>query len=309
MNSSPILPLLMGPTASGKSALAEALAEFFPIEIISVDSALIYRGMDIGTAKPSKETLARIPHHLIDIRDPAESYSAAEFCEDVARIIPEILVRGHLPLLVGGTMMYFKALTQGLSQLPPADETIRAQLANEAAAIGWPMMHERLQQCDPLTAARLHPNDAQRIQRALEVWMITGKPLSDFLQKGNAHFPYAYHAIAVAPSDRRVLHERIAQRFDVMIAEGFIEEVKHLMQRADLTLNKPALRAVGYRQVFEGLMQDQPLAIIRERAIAATRQLAKRQLTWLRQWPDLQWLDSTDPQCLSQLKSILKNLT
>jgi len=308
MSSQPTIPLLMGPTASGKSALAEALAENFPIEIISVDSALVYRGMDIGTAKPSKATLARIPHHLIDIRDPAESYSAAEFCADVNRLIPEILQRGHYPLLVGGTMMYFKALTQGLSALPKAHPVIRAQLIADAETFGWPAMHQRLAQIDPITAARLHPNDTQRIQRALEIYEITGKPMSEFLQAGNAAVHYPYKAFAIAPTDRKILHERIAQRFTWMLEHGFIEEVKQLMQRSDLNIHKPALRAVGYRQVWEGLENHLPLEEIKQRGIATTRQLAKRQLTWLRQWPDLQWFDSTSTTCLQELKMELQKL-
>jgi tRNA dimethylallyltransferase len=298
----PIIPLLMGPTASGKSDLAVALAEFFPIEIISVDSALVYRGMDIGTAKPSRAMREQVPHHLIDIRDPAEVYSAAEFCADVQALIPAIIQRGNYPLLVGGTMMYFKALTQGLSSLPKADPEIRAQLSYEAETLGWEALHQRLAEIDSVTAARLHPNDAQRIQRALEIYLITGVPMSVKLQEKNPVFPYAYKSLAIAPADRKILHERIALRFDHMLQHGFIEEVKTLMQRGDLNLDKPALRAVGYRQVWEGLQNHSSLEEIKLRGIAATRQLAKRQLTWLRQWPLIQRYDSTSPDCFTQIK-------
>lgn len=302
------IPLLMGPTASGKSALAEALAENFPLEIISVDSALVYRGMDIGTAKPSAETLARIPHHLINVRDPAETYSAADFCADVHKIIPEILQRGCYPLLVGGTMMYFKALLQGLSSLPKADPEIRTQLTREGETLGWEVLHKRLQRIDPNTAARLHPNDAQRIQRALEIYLITGKPMSAKFQEKTDGFAYPYKTFAINPLDRKILHERIALRFEEMLQLGFIDEVKKLMQRTDLNLDKPALRAVGYRQVWEGLQQQASLEEIKLRCIAATRQLAKRQLTWLRQWPDVQWYDNTQPSCLTQLKNSIAEI-
>jgi tRNA dimethylallyltransferase len=300
--------LLMGPTAVGKTDLAVALSEFFPIEIISVDSALVYQGMDIGTAKPNKELRKQVPHHLIDICDPADSYSAAQFCDDVLRLIPEIIARGRLPLLVGGTMMYYQALIRGLSPLPSANANIRAQLDEDAKLHGWSELHARLEKIDPITAARLHPNDAQRIQRALEIYLITEKTLSEWLAQGNAVFPYEYHALAIAPPERDVLHQRIANRFRTMMKMGLIEEVQQLMQRKDLNLNKPALRAVGYRQVWMGLEENWSLDEINERGIIATRQLAKRQLTWLRSWPDLRWFDSTADNCLGNLQRALAQL-
>lgn len=303
--SHPTIILLMGPTAVGKTDVAIALAQYFPLEIISVDSALVYRGMDIGTAKPSKALRAEVPHHLIDICDPAENYSAAQFCNDVYRLIPEILARGHMPLLVGGTMMYYHALIRGLSPLPGADPLIRAQLTEDAQHHGWPALHARLAAIDPITAARLHPNDAQRIQRALEIYFITQKPLSAWLAEGNAIFPYAYRALALAPPDREVLHQRIAARFSAMLNQGLLEEVEQLRQRPDLNINKPALRAVGYRQVWQGLDAGWPLAEIRERGIIATRQLAKRQLTWLRSWPSLTWFDSMSANCLQEIRDTI----
>ena len=304
MAQSPVI-LLMGPTAAGKTDIAVAMAQFFPIEIISVDSALVYRGMDIGTAKPNPEILQQVKHHLIDILDPAEAYSAAQFCLDVHRLIPEIIARGHLPLLVGGTMMYYRALTQGLTHLPSANAEIRAQLDAQAQHLGWQALHTQLAEIDPITAARLHPNDAQRIQRALEIYLITGKSLSEHLAQGNANFPYDYQAIALAPPERAVLHQRIAQRFHYMLQNGFIEEVQQLMQRGDLNINMPSMRAVGYRQVWEGLISAENLTEIAEKGIAATRQLAKRQLTWLRHWPNLTWFDSTSSSCVDNVRDAL----
>ncbi|MFI4954631.1 MAG: tRNA (adenosine(37)-N6)-dimethylallyltransferase MiaA [Gammaproteobacteria bacterium] len=304
MSTLPII-FLMGPTATGKTDVAVALAEFFPIEIISVDSALVYKGMDIGTAKPSLEIRHQVPHHLIDIRDPSDAYSAAHFCKDVHQLIPEIFARGHLPLLVGGTMMYYRALTQGLSELPCARPDIRAELDAQAQQLGWQALHQRLGEIDPTTAARLHPNDAQRIQRALEIYLITGKSLSENFAQGNSLFPYSYQAYALAPPERAVLHERIAQRFYYMLQHGFIEEVQGLMQRTDLDINMPAMRAVGYRQVWTGLIAGEKTAEIAEKGIAATRQLAKRQLTWLRSWPDLIWFDSTTSACLSAVHNAI----
>ncbi len=280
---------LAGPTASGKSALALALAERWPVEIVSVDSALVYRGMDIGTAKPTPGERAAVPHHLIDIRDPREAYSAAEFARDARRLIGEIRARGRLPLLVGGTLLYFKALLEGLDALPPADPAVRAVLEAEARARGWPALHAELARVDPATAARLAPADGQRIQRALEVWRITGRPLSTLhtTKSGadGADWTRATPLFSLEPQDRAWLHERIARRFDAMLAGGFLDEVAALRARGDLTPDLPSMRCVGYRQAWEALEAGRPLAGLRERGIAATRQLAKRQLTGLRGMP------------------------
>jgi tRNA dimethylallyltransferase len=271
---------LAGPTASGKTGLALALARHVPLEIISVDSALVFRGMDIGTAKPSPSELAAVPHHLIDILDPAEAYSAARFAADARRVIGEINARGRLALLVGGTMLYFKALVDGLDTLPEADTAVRAQLDARAAAEGWPALHAELARVDPATAARLAPLDAQRIQRALEVWQLTGRPLS--AHHGQRNVPgLPLRLVALEPESRTWLHERIAQRFDAMLAAGFIDEVRALRARGDLHPDLPSMRCVGYRQAWQALDAGN-LAPLRERGIAATRQLAKRQLTWLR---------------------------
>lgn len=289
---------LAGPTASGKSAAALHLAGHLqqawrlPVEIISVDSALVYRGMDIGTAKPTLAERAAVPHHLINIRDPACSYSAAQFARDAHALIAAIRQRGHAPLLVGGTMLYFKALFEGLSDLPETDPALRAQVAAEAAAIGWPAMHARLSEIDPETADRLQPNDSQRIGRALEVWRASGQPMSHW----HAHSAQALPAtppdllLSLEPADRAWLHARIAQRFDAMLAQGFVEEVRALRQRGDLHPDLPAMRSVGYRQAWHALEHGEPLPLWREKAIAATRQLAKRQLTWLRGMPQRQVL-------------------
>jgi tRNA dimethylallyltransferase len=285
---------LAGPTASGKTAVALAVAQLRPVEIVSVDSALIYRGMDIGTAKPSKAEQASVPHHLIDIRDPAESYSAAAFVADATRLVEEIRARGALPLLVGGTMLYFKALFDGIDAMPAADAAVRARIDAEAAALGWPAMHARLAQVDPPTAARLAPQDSQRIQRALEVWESSGQPLSSFHAGENkAAKGLAGGALfSLEPADRAWLHARIADRFDAMLAAGFLDEVEALRARGDLSTELPSMRCVGYRQAWEMLDacgNERPgakaLAELRERGIAATRQLAKRQITWLRSMP------------------------
>ena len=280
---------IAGPTASGKSALALALAQQLPAEIVSVDSALVYRGMDIGTAKPTPAERAAAPHHLIDIRDPAQADSAAEFVRDAARLIADIQARGRTPLLVGGTMLYFKALLHGLDDMPPADAAVRARLEAQARERGWPALHAELARVDPATAARLAPADSQRIQRALEVWQLTGRPLADFhaIKQGasSAGLAGAASLFSLEPQDRTWLHQRIARRFDAMLAEGFLDEVAALRARGDLPPELPALRAVGYRQAWQALDEGWPLALLRERAIAATRQLAKRQLTWLRGWP------------------------
>ena len=281
---------LVGPTASGKTAaalaLASALRDRGGAEIISVDSALVYRGMDIGTAKPSREELAQVPHHLIDIIDPLQSYSAAEFAKDATRLIGEIRARGKTPLLVGGTMLYLKALLEGLNDMPPSDPQVRADIQQRAAERGWPAMHDQLQAVDPVTAARLAPGDSQRIGRALEVWTITGQPLSAFHQGTKPKTPrWHIPVISLEPQDRAWLHERIAQRFDAMLAAGFLDEVRALRARGDLNPDLPSMRCVGYRQAWQGLEEGWSEAEIRERGIFATRQLAKRQLTWLRGMP------------------------
>ncbi|HJV69598.1 tRNA (adenosine(37)-N6)-dimethylallyltransferase MiaA [Ideonella sp.] len=277
---------LAGPTASGKTGLALRLAQTVPLEIVSVDSALVYRGMDIGTAKPSTAERAAVPHHLIDILDPSEAYSAAQFVADATRLIGEIRRRGRLPLLVGGTMLYFKALIEGIDALPPADAAVRAALDAEAARAGWPALHARLAAVDPAAAARLAPNDAQRIQRALEVFELTGRPLSAFHTRGAAVPAPRHLLLSLEPTERAWLHARIAERFDQMLAEGFIAEVQRLRARGDLHTGLPSMRCVGYRQAWEaldaGLAGEALRADVRERGIAATRQLAKRQLTWLR---------------------------
>ena len=308
MPNSPVC--LAGPTASGKTAAALAIARRWPVEIISVDSALVYRGMDIGTAKPSREELAAAPHHLIDIREPTQSYSAAEFVADATRLIGEIQARGRRPLLVGGTMLYFKALFDGLDAMPSAHPRIRAQLDAEAAAAGWPAMHAELAKVDPATAARLSPNDSQRIQRALEVFRASGRPLSDFhATKSIAASPRPIGAgglFSLEPGDRAWLHERIARRFDAMLAAGFLEEVQALRARGDLTPELPSMRCVGYRQAWEALDGQWPLASLRERGIAATRQLAKRQITWLRGMPRRQVVACDAPDALDQLLRLVE---
>jgi len=290
----PSAVFLMGPTASGKTGLAIELCERFPMEIISVDSALVYRGLDIGTAKPDAETLEKAPHRLIDIRDPSESYSAANFRDDALREMGSITAAGKVPLLVGGTMLYFRALEHGLSELPAADPETREQLEWQASEIGWPAMHEILVQKDPLAASRIHPNDPQRIQRALEVIAISGQPMSELQeQTAGKALDYRLHKIIISPEPRSVLHQRIEQRFDLMIEAGFIDELKSLYQRPDLNADLPSMRAVGYRQGWGWLEGHYSFEEMREKAIAATRQLAKRQLTWLRRegvsiWYDLQ---------------------
>ncbi|HEY4294278.1 tRNA (adenosine(37)-N6)-dimethylallyltransferase MiaA [Luteibacter sp.] len=278
----PLAIFLMGPTASGKTALACELADRLPLDLVSVDSALVYRGMDIGSAKPDAATLTRHPHALIDIRDPSQPYSAAEFRDDAVSVMQTISARGRVPLLVGGTGLYFRALQQGLSELPEADPAIRAGLSEEAARIGWPAMHQRLAQLDPVAAGRIGNNDAQRLQRALEVIELTGQPLSD-LQHGRSElFPWRVLKLALLPEDRGPLHARIAERFDAMLAAGFLDEVRALRARGDLHAELPAIRAVGYRQAWEHLDAMIDDTEFRNRAIYATRQLAKRQITWLR---------------------------
>jgi tRNA dimethylallyltransferase len=296
---------LAGPTASGKSAASLAVADALAaggqrVEIVSVDSALVYRGMDIGTAKPSRAERALWPHHLIDILDPAQHYSAAAFVADARRLIAQIHARGALPLLVGGTMLYFKALIDGLDTMPAADPAVRAALDAEAAARGWPALHAELASIDPLTAARLAPNDAQRVQRALEVWRLTGRALSSFHAATRPAQAHGGTLLSLEPSARGWLHQRIEQRFDEMLAAGFIDEVQALRERPDLHLDLPAMRCVGYRQAWEAL-DTNTLGLLRERGIAATRQLAKRQLTWLRGMPQRQAVTCDAPDALAEV--------
>lgn len=294
---SPDMPkavFLMGPTASGKTGLAVELCQRFPLEIISVDSALVYRGMDIGTAKPDAQTLALAPHRLIDIRDPSEPYSAADFCTDATREMGTITAAGKVPLLVGGTMLYFRALEHGLSELPAANQQVRDRLDKQAAEIGWPGMHEILRQKDPQAAERIHPNDPQRIQRALEVISVSGRSLSALHGQADGYsLGYRLHKIIVSPEPRSILHERIGQRFDLMLQAGFVDEMQRLFSRPDLNANMPSMRAVGYRQAWAWLQGRCTYDEMRERAIAATRQLAKRQLTWLRRERVSIWYDLT----------------
>lgn len=292
----PLAIFLMGPTASGKTDLAIQLRQQLPVEVISVDSALIYRGMDIGTAKPSKAELALAPHRLIDICDPAESYSAANFRTDALREMQEISAQGKIPLLVGGTMLYYKALLEGLSPLPSADEKVRSEIEAKAALIGWGGLHQELSKIDPISAQRINPNDSQRINRALEVFYLTGKTLTELTaQKGEA-LPYDILQFAIAPEQREVLHRRIEQRFHKMIELGFQQEVEKLYRRPDLNENLPSIRCVGYRQMWEYLRGDYDHDEMVFRGICATRQLAKRQITWLRGWTSpIQWLDSLQP--------------
>ena len=288
----------MGPTASGKTGLAVALSQHLPVELISVDSALVFQGMDIGTAKPDAPTLAIAPHHLIDLIPPTEVYSAAHFRHDALKLMSEITARGKVPLLVGGTMLYFKALQGGLSALPQADAEVRAELDAEALQVGWPAMHAKLAQIDPASAARLKPSDAQRVQRALEVYAISGKTMTELHQASSGdELPYRLLKLALLPSDRSVLHSRIATRFDQMLAHGLIDEVQTLLkQYPTLKPDLPAMRCVGYRQVLEYLAGDYDLAALRDRGVFATRQLAKRQLTWLRGMDDALQVDCLDTQ-------------
>ncbi|WP_085595500.1 MULTISPECIES: tRNA (adenosine(37)-N6)-dimethylallyltransferase MiaA [unclassified Pseudomonas] len=310
---------LMGPTAAGKTDLAIELTKVLPCELISVDSALVYRGMDIGTAKPSKELLAQFPHRLIDILDPAESYSAADFRTGALAAMADITARGKIPLLVGGTMLYYKALLEGLADMPPADPQIRAELEEEAARLGWQALHGQLAAVDPESAARIHPNDPQRLTRALEVYRASGLTMTAHRQRqlaqsteagasGHGQLPYTVANLAIAPANRQVLHQRIAQRFTQMLEQGFIDEVVALRSRSDLHAGLPSIRAVGYRQVWDHLDGKLTFAEMQERGIIATRQLAKRQFTWLRSWSGLQWLDSLDcdnlPRALKYLGTI-----
>lgn len=302
----PLAVAIMGPTASGKTAAALAIAREIPAEIISVDSALVYREMDIGTAKPTAEELASVPHHLIDIIEPTEAYSVAQFRDDTLRLVADISARGKLPLLVGGTMMYFKGLTDGLDDLPTADADLRARIELEAARIGWPAMHDKLRALDPATADRLAPNDAQRINRALEIIELSGKPMSELLAKREkTELPFELLSFALEPSDRAVLHARIATRFDQMLGErddeGLVAEVARLRARGDLNPTLPSMRCVGYRQAWDYLEGAIDRGALRETGIIATRQLAKRQLTWLRSMPARVVIDCLGPDVAADI--------
>jgi tRNA dimethylallyltransferase len=288
----PLVLFLMGPTASGKTDLAIRLRQQYPVEIISVDSALIYKGMDIGTAKPDADELALAPHRLIDILDPAEAYSAADFRRDALNEIAKIHAEGKIPMLVGGTMLYFKALLQGLSPLPAANPEVRKQIEQEATEKGWQALHNELRAIDPVSAERIHPNDPQRLSRALEVYRISGKSLTELTETKGEPLPFRVKQFAVAPKDRALLHKRIEFRFEKMIQAGFEDEVKALYAREDLHSDLPSIRCVGYRQMWEYLEGESTLDDAIFRGICATRQLAKRQITWLRSWDDLVWLDS-----------------
>ncbi len=282
---------LLGPTASGKSDLALALCEEWPCEIVSVDSAQVYRGMDIGTAKPSAAERAQVPHWLIDIRDPAETYTAADFRRDALAAMAAITAAGKVPLLVGGTMLYFKALLEGLASMPAADAAVRAEIEQDAARHGWPHVHAQLAAVDPEAAQRIHPHHSQRIQRALEVYRVGGLPMSELHRQQAQQRPdYRFVQVAIAPLERRVLHERIAARFERMLEQGLVDEVQTLRGRGDLTPDLPAMRSVGYRQVWQYLDGELSRGALTERGVVATRQLAKRQLTWLRNWPELCWI-------------------
>ncbi|MCW3147219.1 tRNA (adenosine(37)-N6)-dimethylallyltransferase MiaA [Stutzerimonas stutzeri] len=319
MSSLPPAIFLMGPTASGKTDLALELARVLPCELISVDSALVYRGMDIGTAKPSRELLAEYPHRLVDIRDPAQSYSAAEFCADALNAMAEATAAGRIPLLVGGTMLYFKALRDGLADMPGADAAVRAELEAFAAGEGLQALHRQLAEVDPESAARIHPNDPQRLVRALEVYRVSGLSMTEHRARqrsqkagadapGAGNLPYTVAHLSIAPAQRSVLHQRIEQRFLRMVEQGFVEEVEALRCRGDLHSGLPSIRAVGYRQVWDYLDGNLSREEMVQRGIIATRQLAKRQFTWLRGWEDVSWLDSLSrdnlPRALKYLQSL-----
>ena len=314
----PPLVCLMGPTASGKTDLAMYLYDQFPCELVSVDSVLVYRGMDVGSAKPDAQTLQRYPHHLIDILDPAEPYSAARFRDDALALIQDITARGRVPLLVGGTMLYFKALAGGLASMPSADPVVRARIEAMALEQGWPAVHAALAQVDPASAERIHPNDPQRISRAYEVFLGSGITLTQWHERqhaekaadqtpGSGVLPYTVRYLAVAPRERSVLHERIAERFSLMLQQGLISEVEALHARGDLDVSMPSIRAVGYRQVWDYLEGRLDYEQMRERGVIATRQLAKRQFTWLRGWNEpIEWLDSLDPKRFERALKVLQ---
>lgn len=299
---------LMGPTAAGKTDAAMALHERLGHELISVDSAMVYRGMDIGSAKPSAAELACAPHHLIDIRDPAEPYSAADFRVDALSLMRQISAAGKVPLLVGGTMLYYKRLVEGVANLPSADPAIRQRLEAQWQNEGLLSLHQRLAEVDAVSAQRIHPNDPQRVMRALEVYYASGRPMSElWAEQQPETFPWRVLSIALAPSDRSLLHQRIAQRFEVMLGEGLINEVAALKKRNDLHLGLPAMKSVGYRQVWEYLEGEYDYASLVERGVIATRQLAKRQLTWLRSWPELNWVDSQRSDALDQVLKLVRD--
>ncbi|MBL0950043.1 MAG: tRNA (adenosine(37)-N6)-dimethylallyltransferase MiaA [Pseudomonas sp.] len=320
MSSFPPAIFLMGPTAAGKTDLALELARVLPCDLISVDSALIYRGMDIGTAKPERAVLDEFPHALIDIRDPSESYSAAEFRADALAAMAESAARGRIPLLVGGTMLYYKALLEGLADMPSADPAIRAELEARALAEGWDVLHRELAAVDPESAARIHPNDPQRLTRALEVYRVSGLSMTGHRRRqaagnpdkgtsGGGQLPYTVAQLAIAPAQRQILHDRIAQRFRAMLEQGFVEEVEALRSRSDLHAGLPSIRAVGYRQVWEYLDGELSREQMVERGLIATRQLAKRQFTWLRGWDGLHWLDSLACDNLSRALKYLESVS
>ncbi len=299
---------ILGPTASGKTALAMRLADQFPVELISIDSAQVFRDMNVGTAKPDAATLQRYPHHLIDLISPEESYSAAQFCKDALQAMADITARGNIPLIVGGTMLYYKALTEGLADLPQADLAVRAQIDAEAAAKGWPTLHAELARVDPDTAARLKPNDSQRIQRALEVFRLTGEPMAAiYARQTREVLPYRRMTIALMPIERAWLHERIAQRFDEMLAQGLVEETVALREKYTLHGDLPSMRCVGYRQVWDMLEQKIPPRELRDRGIFATRQFAKRQITWLNSLPNLTLFDCLKPTLAETIHSNVQN--
>jgi len=296
---------LMGPTASGKTAMACELVQRMPFEIVSVDSAMVYRDMDIGTAKPDADLLKRAPHHLLNLRDPIQSYSAAQFCEDAGAACERILEMGKTPLLVGGSMMYFRAFQQGLSVLPEADPVLRQHIELDAREHGWEYMHQKLAEVDSKTAARLHPNDTQRIGRAFEVYYLTGKPLSEILGETRAVTPYRCINLVLFPERRAWLHERIIRRFDDMLACGFLDEVDALLADWHVTRDHLAMKSVGYRQALDYREGMCDYSVFRERGIAATRQLAKRQLTWLRSWTNAHYFDPEQPNCLQHMMAFL----
>lgn len=296
---------LMGPTASGKTDLAIELCQRLPVDIISVDSAMIYKEMDIGTAKPSVEELAAAPHRLIDILDPAQAYSAADFRRDALNEMQAITNKGRIPLLVGGTMLYYKALLEGLSPLPSADPEVRKQIEQEAQSIGWHELHRQLSEIDPVAAERIHPNDPQRLSRALEVYRIAGETLTELTKRKSEPLPFAVTQFAISPDDRSVLHQRIERRFHLMLQAGFEQEVRALFQRGDLHPDLPSIRCVGYRQMWSFIAGEDEYQGMVDKGVAATRQLAKRQITWLRSWSDLNWLNSAE---LNNVDKMLQRL-
>ena len=300
-NSLPPALFLMGPTASGKTGLAIELCENLPYEIISVDSALIYRDMDIGTAKPNAAELIKTPHRLINILDPSQRYSVAKFRKDALLAMQDITTRGKIPLLVGGTMMYYKALIDGLSPLPESDHSVRKTIEAKADELGWDVLHQQLAKIDPISAKRIHPNDPQRLIRAIEVYQLTDRSMTELMATKTAPIPYNIKQFCIAPNDRKMLHKRITQRFQQMIDIGFHAEVEELKNRGDLHLNLPSIRCVGYRQMWQHLDGDYDFNEMFEKSVAATRQLAKRQLTWLRGWEDIHLLDTFSPDNLSKV--------